>query len=118
MSSQWTWLWIACGGFLGAVARYHFTHFVSRKWKVIFPIGTLIVNLTGCLAIGWCMAHPWEPVWRWISVVGFLGAFTTFSTINIDLMQMMLHKMYKHMILYVITTYVLGIIFVGIGYYL
>jgi fluoride exporter len=76
---------IAVGGGFGAVARFGLSLWANRMWPN-FPSGTLAVNLLGCLLIG--LAMPFfaghEPrfreEWRLALVIGFLGAFTTFST--------------------------------------
>lgn len=76
---------IAIGGGFGAVARFLLAAWAIRAWPN-FPSGTLAVNLLGCLLIG--IAMPFfaghEPrfreEWRLLLIIGFLGAFTTFST--------------------------------------
>ena len=76
---------IAAGGGLGAVARFLLAAWANRAWPN-FPSGTLIVNLLGCLCIGLLMplfaGHDprFKEEWRLLLVIGFLGAFTTFST--------------------------------------
>ena len=73
---------VGCGGFVGAVARY----LLSKALAVDgWPVGTLCVNLVGCLLIGLLMSlaqrHQWlSPTAMALLVTGFCGAFTTFST--------------------------------------
>ncbi len=76
---------IAVGGALGAVARYLVALTVQRGIGDNFPYGTAVVNITGCLLFGffWTILERrthWAPEVRSILMVGFLGAFTTFST--------------------------------------
>ena len=76
---------IAVAGSLGALARYGLAGAVQRAFGPGFPWGTAVVNIAGCFAFGllWAAAQEREllsPEVRTIVLVGFLGAFTTFST--------------------------------------
>jgi CrcB protein len=78
-------LLISAGAMLGANARYWIGDWVAQKWGAGFPIGTLIINLSGSLLIGFFMTLATERLmldsrWRLLFAVGFLGAYTTFST--------------------------------------
>ncbi len=83
---------IAAGGALGALARYGVGLQARRLWGDAFPWGTLAVNLLGCLALGALLevartGAPGAHVSRGVQVflaVGFLGAFTTFSTFGVE----------------------------------
>jgi len=80
---------IGMAGFAGALARYWMSGWADERWGASFPIGTLVVNLLGCLAIGF-LFHATEekylvdPVVRTAILVGFLGGFTTFSSFGIQ----------------------------------
>ncbi len=79
------WLGLAAGGLLGTFARYFLAGAVHRFWGATFPFGTLVVNLTGCFAIGFLAVLAEEkfllgPTARVFLMIGFCGAFTTFST--------------------------------------
>jgi fluoride exporter len=81
-----TLLMIGLGGFLGSVARYLGSGAIQRLFRdESFPVGTLVVNLTGCLVIGF-VSHLVEfqgiltPRSRAFLVIGLLGGFTTFSS--------------------------------------
>jgi CrcB protein len=78
-------LWISVGGALGALGRYGVSGFVQNRTGAAFPWGTLAANLLGCFIFGlaWTLAEKHLPVGghaRMAIFVGFLGAFTTFST--------------------------------------
>ena len=77
---------IGAGGFIGAVLRYQLSGWVQyRSGSIVFPFGTMSVNLIGCLAIGLLTflvenRSLLSPEMRNFLLVGLLGAFTTFST--------------------------------------
>lgn len=83
-----TWqkiLWLAGAGATGTLARYALSNLVQTWWGEDFPWNTLVVNLCGCLLFGfvWGCGEdrlPGGAEVRVILLVGFLGAFTTFST--------------------------------------
>ncbi len=76
---------LACAGALGTVARYVLGGWVNQSSHSSFPFGTFVVNAAGCLAIGFLGTLADEkqilsPDVRAILFLGFLGAFTTFSS--------------------------------------
>ncbi len=79
-------LLIGLGGFLGAVSRYWVGGWVqSLMQKPTFPVGTLIVNVSGCFLIGFIAQwleykSGMTSEWRFFLLIGLLGAFTTYST--------------------------------------
>ncbi len=78
-------LLIAAAGGMGAMARYGLAGAVHRLTDSMFPWGTVVVNVLGCFLYGtlWSLMEPRlsvSPETRTIILVGFMGAFTTFST--------------------------------------
>ena len=88
-----TALWIGVAGFAGAVTRYGLDRFVSARVSGSFPWGILLVNVAGSFLLGLIVALTAEriavaPQVRLALTVGFLGAFTTFSTFAYDSMSL------------------------------
>ena len=85
---------IALAGALGALARYGLAGLVQRWAGPRFPLGTLTVNVLGCLLLGWLATltlDRWSltPTARTAVLVGFLGAFTTFSTFGYETLALL-----------------------------
>jgi CrcB protein len=83
------YLVIGSGGFIGAIARYVLAAWIGEKWGRTFPLGTFVINVSGSFLIGLLMTLLAErfivnPEWRLFLVVGFLGAYTTFSTFEYE----------------------------------
>ncbi|MEO7118418.1 MAG: CrcB family protein [Candidatus Limnocylindrales bacterium] len=82
-------VWIGLGGAAGAVARYLVDGTVSNAFKGAFPLGTLVANLSGSLVVGVLFALVIErgvlpQGIRAPAMIGFLGAYTTFSTLMLE----------------------------------
>jgi len=79
---------IAVGGAAGAIARYQLAAFIQARVRAGFPWGTFIVNVTGCFIMGVVMTLLTERVahanWRYLVPIGFIGAYTTFSTFEFE----------------------------------
>lgn len=79
------YLLIAAGGALGSVVRYWITASVTNRIGTRFPYGTLIVNISASFAIGFFLSilnnrPEMHPFWRYLIPIGFIGAYSTFST--------------------------------------
>jgi CrcB protein len=87
---------IAAGGALGAVARYSVSGWVQNIGPATFPWGTLCVNTVGSLLIGMFLGvselTPVPSAVRLLFAVGFLGAFTTFSTYSLETISLFRDK--------------------------
>src|ERR1700690_486264 len=80
---------VGIGGFVGAVVRYAIAVWIGQSWGRAFPLGTFVINVSGSFLIGLLMTlfterYSFDPAWRLLFVVGFLGAYTTFSTFEYE----------------------------------
>jgi len=85
---------VGCGGFLGAMARYGLTGLVHSRTDTLFPLGTMVVNVTGCLVIGVLMSliedrQLFSPNVRIFLTIGLLGGFTTFSSLGYETLELL-----------------------------
>jgi len=79
------YIWIALGAVVGASARYFLSTLIARDFASAFPYGTLLINITGSLALGFFLVFSTEralldPRWRLLLAIGFCGSYTTFSS--------------------------------------
>jgi fluoride exporter len=81
-------LLVGCGGFVGAVLRFLISTRVSQSMGPGFPWGTFIVNVSGCLLIGFLsglfMARSFHPSAGLLMITGVLGGYTTFSSFSLE----------------------------------
>ena len=84
-----TFLAISVGAVLGANARYIVGGWLSDRYGSSFPVGTLVINVTGSFVIGLFVVLIGERLvvpdwWRPLVAIGFLGSYTTFSTFSLE----------------------------------
>jgi CrcB protein len=114
---------ISMGAILGANLRYWVGDWAVQKWGAAFPYGTLLVNVTGSLVIGFLMTLIAErlvldPRWRLFLGVGFLGAYTTFSTFVFESFSLLEKGQWLPGLANLFGSAALGTLAVGVGIYL
>jgi CrcB protein len=113
-------LLVGAGGFVGSILRYLVSGWVERLSSGSFPAGTLVVNLTGCLAIGILaeladVRGVLSPQTRALLVVGILGGYTTFSAFANESLNLLRDREFGLGLLNVLLTLVSCLIAVWVG---
>ena len=115
-----TWLAVALGGALGAMSRY-WVYNAFLGWSGDrFPYATLTVNVLGSFLIGLAFVLLTEraqigPEWRGFVTVGFLGAFTTFSTFSLDALGLIGQGQYGAVLAYILGSVLLCLLAAAAG---
>lgn len=111
---------ISLGAIPGALSRYYVTLFTAQWLGTAFPYGTFVINLTGALVMGFFATFTLErtitsPDLRLFLAVGFLGAYTTFSTYALDTQNLLRTGNYYASLGYWAGSAALGVICCEIG---
>ncbi len=111
---------VGVGGFIGAVARYGLSGLAKRCSTTSFPVGTLVVNVLGCLAIGSLMWYiesreGLSPNIRLFVMVGLLGSLTTFSAFGCETIELMRAGDMRLAMISVLANVMLGLAAVVVG---
>ena len=117
------YLLIAVGGALGSIARFWVGSSVAGRLGIKVPYGTLIVNLSACVIIGFTLTYlgkraDLSPAWRYLIPVGFIGAYSTFSTYEWETLSTMRSGAFLLAGLYAVGSLVLGLVAVWGGAWL
>jgi CrcB protein len=88
------WWYVALGSAVGGVARFALATFVQQRVGPDFPAGTLVVNVSGSLLLGFLLRYSLgttaiSPEVRALLTTGFCGGYTTFSTFSYDTMLLL-----------------------------
>ncbi|MGI8988042.1 MAG: fluoride efflux transporter CrcB [Bryobacteraceae bacterium] len=117
------YLVIMLGGAAGALSRYLAASAIVNRFGGRFPLGTFLVNVSGCFAIGAIMTllsarSDLHPNWRLLLVVGFLGGYTTFSSFAFETFMAEREGMHWIGLLNVVGSVVAGYLAVWLGAFL
>lgn len=115
-----TLLMIGAGGFIGSIARYLVSKFFQNLFLSAYPWGTFVVNMLGCLLIGFLYgiftrSGYLSAEWRLFLTVGICGGFTTFSTFANENFLLIKGGDFYYFLLYTGLSVILGIAAVYIG---
>ncbi len=111
---------VGLGAIGGSLSRYYLSVWFAERFGPSFPYGTLIINLSGCLVMGWFMTVAMErpqisPEFRLLFGVGFLGSYTTFSTYELDTFSLWQQHRFGIGLLYWLGSALLGAVAMEIG---
>ncbi len=114
------YLLIAAGGALGSIARYWVGSTIAGRMGTRFPYGTLLINITACVIIGFSLTYlgkrvDLNPAWRYFIPVGFIGAYSTFSTYEWETLSTLRSGAFFLAALYAVGSLVLGLVAVWGG---
>ena len=113
-------LWVGLGGFVGANARYLLSGWVASRFGATFPYGTYVINISGSFILGFFLAFAEDRAWvapslRLLFAVGFVGAYTTFSTFEYESIRLLQERELLLAGLYLIGSVLTGGIAVVLG---
>lgn len=117
------YLAVVLGGGAGALARYVAASAIMTRFGGEFPLGTLVINITGSFLMGFLMTvlterFHMDPVWRLLLVVGFLGGYTTFSSFEWETFTAVRGGALWSGMLNVVSSVLLGYVAVWLGVFL
>ena len=106
------------GGASGALCRLFISELIEKIHFLSFPLGTIFVNISGCFLLGLCinLIEPkYEEIYHPLLLIGFLGAFTTFSAFSKETFQLMEQGNWLAVLSYIIFTVIGCLIATWIG---
>ena len=124
MNAPWTaYCSVAAGSALGGLARFGLSNWFTHRFGPGFPIGTLVVNVTGSLVIG-VLAAWTAPGGRfagishvpWLFMAGLCGGYTTFSAFSLQTLELLQRGHWDHAVLNVLASVALCLGAVWLGY--
>jgi len=114
------YLLIAFGGALGSMARYWAGATIGSRMGTKFPYGTFVINITACVIIGFSLTFLAKRVeinsaWRFLVPIGFIGAYSTFSTYEWETLSTIRTGAFLMAALYAVSSLILGLAAVWFG---
>ena len=114
------YLFIAIGGALGSILRYYVGVATTERFGPRFPLGTLVINITACFLIGISIEYlnrhaGLNPAWRYLIPIGFIGAYSTFSTFEWEIWTNITSGVFWIALAYVAISLIFGFIAVALG---
>ena len=108
------YIYIALGGSLGSIARYWVGSTIASRLGTKFPYGTFVINITACMIIGFSLTFlakraDLNPAWRFLVPVGFIGAYSTFSTYEWETLSTIRTGAFLLAAFYAVSSLILGL---------
>lgn len=118
-----SFLLVGLGGAIGSMARFGLSMLLNRHWLQPFPLATLLINLTGCFAIGllygWSLRSGWMGTTGWpLLATGLCGGFTTFSAFAYENVRLLQSGAASTALAYIGASLAGGLLLCGCGYLL
>jgi fluoride exporter len=115
-----SYLVVALGGAAGAIARYAVGGWAQTRFGSGWPYGTFLINMSGSFLLGLfatlALRFAWSEHWRLLIAIGFLGAYTTFSTFTFESLQLIAEgRQYRAAALNLVGSLVVGLLAVFLG---
>jgi CrcB protein len=105
---------VGIGGAIGSILRYVSSLIINKYFSGSFPLATFIVNMTGCLLIGFFYKHPQDHL-KLLLITGLCGGFTTFSTFSAENLTLFQNGLTINALLYILLSVVIGVSLVWLG---
>ncbi len=114
------YMYIALGGALGSIARFWVGSAVASRLGTKFPYGTFVINITACVIIGFSLTFlakrtDLNPAWRFLVPIGFVGAYSTFSSYEWETVSTLRNGDFSMAALYAFGSLFLGLAAVWCG---
>lgn len=108
------------GGAIGSIGRYLMQVGISKYVAIAFPLGTFLVNISGCFIIGVLYGlsnkFAWMTIeWRLLLITGVCGGYTTFSSYSYECISLIREGNYVYFALYMILSVALGLLMTAGG---
>ena len=101
---------VGIGGAFGSLVRYTLGRFIAEKTKTNFPFGAFIINITGALLLGIVSSSGASSSLQLLLADGFLGAYTTFSTLMCEGFNLFKDRNSLNAVVYIVSSLVLGLV--------